>query len=151
MTDFKNKRLISGNRVICRCSLELPKIDPFDNFKLHRAGYMVFNTRGGSLYMPQQFTEMSITKLFKPNEASKLKKLTFQPEVGAQVVVGDMQARFLKFTNSAGHSGMVLRFVNLAERQLDILNTLVDSLPGIGDDEEGAIQKVMQTGPVDCG
>lgn len=104
---------------------------------------MVFNTRGGSFYMPQQFTDVSITKLFKPNEASKLKKLTFQPEGGEQVVLGDIQARFLKFTNSFVHSGMVLRFVNPTEKQLDLLNTLVDSLPAIGDDEDGAIQKVM--------
>jgi len=94
----KNNRLISGNRVICRCSLELPKVDAFSNFQTDRQGYLSFNTRGGALYMGQQFTPLTINKVFNGDEAATLKNVVLYPPELPEVRLGQIDARFLQFT-----------------------------------------------------
>lgn len=104
---------------------------------------MVFNTRGGSLYLSPQLTDITIAKLFKAGKASMINNLTFQPDTGEPIVIGSVHARFLKFTHTNQNSGVVLRFVHLTDSQLDTLNELGDRLPNVGDREDSLIQTVM--------
>jgi len=140
----KNNRLISGNRVICQCSLELPKVDAFSNIKTDRQGYLAFNTRGGALYMGQQFTPLTINKIFNGDEPATLKQFVLYPPDAPAVKLGEIDARFLHFTEGKKFIGMVIRFVGLSEIQLDRLNTLCDSLPPMEDREELALLKALK-------
>ncbi len=140
----KNNRLISGNRVICRCSLELPKVDAFSNIKIDRQGYLAFNTRGGALYMGQQFTPLTINKVFNGDEPATLKKFILYPPDAPAIKLGQVDARFLHFTEGQKFIGMVIRFVGLNENQLDNLNKLCDTLAPFDGSEELAIVRAVK-------
>lgn len=139
-----NKRAISGNRVICACSMQLPKVNAFNQLKIHRKGYLVFNTRGGALYLSPQFDESTVNQLFKPGEAGTIKNFKLYPRGNAEIVVGQISARYLFFTQSQAMPGMVMRFGNMSERQLIMLNTLMQELPRVGPNEHEFIQKALR-------
>ena len=134
-----NRRLISGERVLCRCALELPKHDPFSSYREHREGYIVMNVRGGSLYLTRPLGDGDIERTFPRGKASTIKRFTLHPETGEPIVVGDVQARFLKTRHGLRLSGLVLRFVGLDERQMNLLNALPEHFPVVEGDEEAAI------------
>jgi hypothetical protein len=124
--------------------LELPKVDAFSNFRTERQGYLSFNTRGGALYMGQQFTPLTINKVFNGDEAATLKNVVLYPPEHPEVRLGHIEARFLHFTPGQKFIGMVIRFVGLSEPQLDSLNTLCDTLTPVENNEEVAILRAVK-------
>jgi hypothetical protein len=46
-----DKRAISGDRVVCACSMQLPKLDPFKPLNIHRKGYLILNIRSCLLHL----------------------------------------------------------------------------------------------------
>ena len=139
-----DKRAISGNRVVCACSMQLPKVDPFNQLKIHRKGYLIFNTRGGAFYISQQFTDHTVTQLFNSGETGLIKNFKLHPRDSAEILLGDVHARFLYFTDTRPLPGMVLRFSNLSERQLEMLNSLTHQLPKIGESEKVFIANALK-------
>ena len=139
-----DKRAISGDRVVCACSMQLPKIDPFNQLKIHRKGYLIFNTRGGAFYISQQFTEETVTQLFLPGETGLIKNFKLHPRGGSEISLGQVHARFLYFTDTQPLPGMVLRFANLSEQQLELLNKLTNELPKIGPSEKAFIANALK-------
>lgn len=134
--------------MLCRCSLDLPKVDPFNAVKVHRTGYVVFNTRGCSLYVTPQFTEKSVGKLFHGDKPGTIKNFMLFPEAADVIKLGNVNARFLHFTKGARLKGMVLRFVNLSEIQLDTINQLSTTLPmATGDTEENLVVAAFNSAP----
>jgi len=138
-----DKRAISGQRVICICSMQLPKVDAFSQLRTHRKGLLIFNIRGGALYLSDQFTEDSIPLMFNPGEPGIIKNFKLYPRNRPVINVGDIAARFLKFTNSTTYPGLVMRFGNLSEEQLIILDGLVNELPKVGGDEKNFLLKSL--------
>ena len=135
----RNRRLVSGERVVVRCSLELPKRDPFSSYRARCEGFIVLNVRGGSLYMAHPLNDDAIREVFPDGKASRIRRLTLFPEGEAPIVVGDLQARHLKTRKGERLTGLVLRFVGLDERQIDVLNGLSTRLPSVDGDEESAV------------
>jgi len=121
------------------CSLELPKIDPFSAIKADRDGFIILNVRGCSLYLGQQFTVASIKTIFPDDKPRLLKRLTLMPADGNPIVIGNIHARFLQFNDVKPLPGMVLRFVDVTEDQMQLLNDIQDILPSFKDAEEDAV------------
>ncbi|MFT4726896.1 MAG: hypothetical protein ACI9UN_001391 [Granulosicoccus sp.] len=139
-----DKRAISGDRVVCACSMQLPKLDPFKPLNIHRKGYLIFNMRGGAFYISQQFTDHTVKQMFKAGKASLIKDIILYPGRVLEIVLGDIKARFLYFTDTQPLPGMVLRFSDLSEEQLNKLNLLTDELPKIGASEKSFIAKALK-------
>jgi len=139
MSENSNRRLISGQRVVCSCTLELPKTDPFSNYKAVRTGVLVLNVRGGSLYLADQFTETSILKVFPPDQSSIIKNIKLFSENVSPVELGNVSVRYLKMNKRTKMVGVILKFVNLSEKQIDILNSLGEKFPIAGSDEEASV------------
>lgn len=139
-----DKRAISGNRVVCACSMQLPKVNTFNQLKIHRKGYLIFNARGGAFYLSPQFTESDISQLFNPGEAGTIKNFKLYPHGRPEVSIGQMSARFLFFTQNEAMPGMVMRFGNFSERQLETLNSLIKELPKVGPSEHKFIQEALR-------
>jgi len=148
MTDqngMRNKRLISGARVLCRCSLVLPKLDPFSALKVAREGYMVINVRGASLYMAEQFSDEHAKKVFPEASSPRIKKFVLYPPNAPAVQIGEVNVRYIRLTNGVELKGLILRFVNTTEKQLDQLNELLTLCPQVEGDEESAIPRDKYT------
>jgi hypothetical protein len=139
MSAKKNNRLISGARVLCKCSLELPKLDPFSKFRDYRKGLMVMNVRGGCLYLADQLTDMNARKVFPPGNTSTIKKFTLYPPNDPEILIGDIKVRYLRLINGASASGLILQFVNSTEIQLGLLNSLLTLCPPVECAEDSAI------------
>lgn len=135
----RNRRQVSGDRVLCRCSLELPKHDPFSNYRASCEGFIVLNVRGGSLYLAHQFNEDSVRQAFPPDKASLIKDFKLYQKEGTPIPIGDLHVRFLKFKQGLELTGLVLRFVNLTDAQMDLLNGLTSHFPIVTGSEETAI------------
>lgn len=144
MDTSKNRRLVSGKRVLCRCALSFPKTDIFNQMPIRRNGLIVLNTRGGALYMNSQFNEQSIGKIFKPGQSGNLSSFILVAKDNTQHELGTISARFLRFTNGNSARGMVLRFVNLTEEQIDLLNMMVGSQPDVPENEGNIIKKMLE-------
>ena len=139
MAESRNRRLVSGQRVVCACSLELPKSDPFLVYKASRKGVFVLNVRGGSLYLADQFTERSIAKVFPSDQSSVIKNIKLYPKDAPIVELGDISVRYLKLTQDSKMVGVVVRFTNLTDGQIDILNDLPKHFPIAGSDEVASV------------
>lgn len=94
--------------------------------------------------MAQQFTPLTINKVFNGDEPATLNKLVLYPPDSPEVRFGQVDARFLHFTQGQKFIGMVMRFVGLTETQLDKLNTLCDTLAPVEGSEEVAIVKAAK-------
>lgn len=94
--------------------------------------------------MGQQFTPLTINKVFNGDEAATLKNVVLYPPELPEVSLGHVDARFLHFTQGQKFIGLVLRFVGLSELQLDSLNTLCDKLPPIDGSEEIAVVRAVK-------
>ena len=138
----RDRRLVSGPRVLCRCSLELPKLDAFSTYRAAREGFMVLNVRGGSLYLAHQFTEEGARRAFPDGSALALKRFTlYPPDGGEPVVIGTLGVRFLKLVRGRRLDGLVLRFTGLDDRQIDLLGGLAQRCPTVDGDEEAAVPR----------
>ena len=139
--EARDRRQVSGARVLCRCSLELPKLDPFSAYRARREGFMVLNVRGGSLYLAHPFTPEGAERVFPPGRAVAVKDFTLWPDGGDPVALGRVGVRYLKTVEGHGLVGLVLRFVGLDERQMDLLNGLRERCPTVDGDEQAAVPK----------
>lgn len=139
MTNNYNKRFVSGERVVCECALTLPSNNPFYHINNHRTGFVVINVRGCNLYLPDQYNLANIGEVFPDRKPAMIKNFRLFAEDRSQTTLGDVQARFLHFREGTLLSGMVLRFSNLSEEQLDTLNQLNRLFPLVDRNEESSI------------
>lgn len=139
-----DRRKISGNRVICMCSVEMPKLNPFSNYNNQQTGPFVFNVRGGSFYSWTHYTDKSIAEIFTPGKPARLRNLQLTPIDQPVISLGDIHARFLRFNGEYNAQGLVLRFVDLTDGQLDQLNELTVALPTVTDDEATQVNAMLQ-------
>jgi hypothetical protein len=139
-----DKRFISGDRVICACSLQFPKIDCFSPIQTSHEGCLVFNLRGGAFYTKDQFCDDTVTKIFNPGELGLIKRITLYPKDQSPISLGDIHARFLKFTGPKSRQGMVLRFAKLSDSQINTFNELTHSLAKCEESEQVTVDKFIR-------
>ncbi len=139
-----DKRFISGNRVVCACSLQFPKVDCFSPIQTFHEGYLIFNLRGGSFYTRDQFSEHTVNQVFKPGELGLVKRFTLYPEDESSISIGDIHARFLHFVGPATRRGMVLRFAKLSDAQIETFNKLTQELEPCGENEQDSIDWMIR-------
>ena len=126
-----DRRFISGNRVIARCVMELPKVDLYTNFRNRKSAFLVFNVRGGSIYLFEQLNKHSLTGIFPNDRPVKLTNLTLYPREQPEIKLSEISMRFDHIREDAYEKGIVFRFVSLTEKNMDSLNAITLLLPPI--------------------
>ena len=134
-----DKRKFSGARVLGECEVVLPVADPFAHYDNVKKGYMVLNVRGGCLYVPEHFNEENIDKIFPDGKSGEFKKLTLWGKSKEELVIENIKIAFLRLRKEKNREGVVFRFVNISEKQLDFLDGLKFKLPAIGGNEEASV------------
>jgi hypothetical protein len=140
-----DKRKFSGQRVLARCKITLPIFDPFSNASNLKAGYLVFNMRGGCLYLGEHIHSKNIQKIFPEDDTVTLKELILSSNHTADIAVQNLTIKFLRLKELDDREGIVFRFVDLTERQVDILYKAQELMPEITGREESSVpfEKVM--------
>lgn len=134
-----DKRKFSGQRVLARCKITLPIFDPFSNASNLKAGYLVFNMRGGCLYLGEHIHSKNIKKIFPDDYTVALKELHLSSNHTADIAVQNLTIKFLRLKELDDREGIVFRFVDLTEQQVDILYKAQELLPAITGREESCV------------
>lgn len=134
-----NKRKLSGERVLAECEVVVKNVDPFSSYNYVKKGHMVLNARGGSLYLLERFTEQNIQKLFPDGKTTEFTKLTLFANNEPEIIIEKLKASFIRIIKDKNREGIVFSFIEITEKQLDILESLGSKLPIIGADEEASV------------
>ncbi|MEO0973528.1 MAG: hypothetical protein AAFX85_10580 [Pseudomonadota bacterium] len=130
---------MSGKRVVCRCEVEVKTYDPFATWNNVKKGHAVLNIRGGCLYLGEYFDERNVSKLFPKDGLGTFIKMTLSADRGPAVVLEDVQVAFQRIKKEANREGVVFTFIDVTEKQLDVLFGLDSKLPLIGPSEEESV------------
>lgn len=136
---IKDKRKISGDRVLAECEVLLPNSDPFSHYNNLKAGHIVLNTRGGSLYLAEHFNERNIEKIFPNGETTVFNTLKLSANSQPDIILAGLKVKFLRLRKEPHREAIVFRFIDLTEEQLDLLSIAQYQLPAIGDNEESSV------------
>lgn len=127
-----NRRLVGGHRVSARCEVLLPKADPFDhNNRSVKLGSIVFNVRGGCLYFLEHIFEQNVNRIFPNGSTTVLKRLSIFCQDNSEFVIENIKVKYLRYSSEGNRSGIVFRFLDFSEEQLDSLEMLQKLLPEI--------------------
>ena len=78
-------------------------------------------------------------KFFPDNGSGKFNKLTLSADNRVDVVLENIKIFFLRLRKKASRKGIVFRFIDITDKQLDILEYLSSNLPAIGPSEEASV------------
>ena len=134
-----DKRKLSGDRVLAECEIVLKNDNPFSSYSPVKKGYIVLNVRGGSLYLPEHFTEENIEKLFPDGKTAEFTKLSLYANNKPEIIIEDLKVIFVRLIQNQNREGVVFSFTEISEGQLDILESLSSKLPAIGPSEEESV------------
>ena len=136
----KDRRKLSGSRVLAKCEVVLPVSNPFAHFYNNvKTGYMVLNIRGGCLYLEESITKEHIEKIFPDEHTTVFDKLTLFLNDKPEIVIKKIKVTFVRLKQEENREGVVFRFTDISEEHLDTLNTLRFKLPIISSDEESSV------------
>ena len=91
-----------------------------------------------------QFDETTINSVVEKGSASKVQSIQLCSNDTPEISLDNYQIRFLKFSHLAEYRCLVFRFANLSEPQLEKLNFLTNSLPGVDQSEEQHVVRLMK-------
>lgn len=134
-----DQRKFSGDRVVARCEVVMESNDPFSLWDNVKTGHMVLNVRGGCLYLDAHVDELTVEKIFPYDGSGKFIKLTLSADNRPDVVLENLQVSYQRLRLEANREGIVFRFVDITEKQLDLLGSLGDRLPKIGNREVASV------------
>jgi len=121
-----NRRGIGGNRVIAEFSLKLLSCTPVKSLI---TGSIIFNARGACLYIPNGFNRNVRSLVFRGEEIINVAELVMTHE-GKQVgLFKNLEIKMLGEKHKDADSGLLVKFINLSESQLEKFNSLIDELP----------------------
>ena len=136
---LSDQRKFSGDRVVARCEVVFERNDPFSIWDNVKTGHIVLNIRGGCLYLGHYIDEQTVEKIFPDNGSGKFIKLTLSADNRPDVVLENLKVSYQRLRLEANREGIVFRFVDITEKQLDLLGSLGERLPKIGNREVASV------------
>ena len=124
--EVRDRRKISGNRVSCISSFALPNADPFMHVNTHVKGLMILNIRGCCVYLKPSLSSHEIKRYFPETRLLTIKKLTLQGPDSVSSDIFNLAIRRVRLHQDEHGAGIILRFVNLSEDQLDTLASVCE-------------------------
>lgn len=125
-----NRRLVSGPRVLAKCEVLLPKVDPFDHTNRSvKLGFLVFNVRGGCLYFREHIFEQNVDRIFPNGSTTVFKRLSVICSDNSEFSIENIKVKYLRYRKHGKRGGIVFRFLDFTEQQLDCLEMLQKMLP----------------------
>mgnify|MGYP000081773137 CR=1 FL=1 len=133
---FQDKRTICGNRVLGKCNFIFDVLDPYSSFNSIKSGYVVMNMQGGSAYLGEHFHEDNLSSLFPDGKMAVISQLSLFIEKDTPLVLLNVKIRFIRLNAHKDREGIVFKFYDLNEEQMDQLAEAHQLLPAISDCEE---------------
>lgn len=117
----RDRRKVSGERVSCRCEFTLPSPDPFMHCKVQTKGLMILNVRGCCVYPEEVLSVEDTKRTFPESRLLTIKKMVLTGEDEQTFTLENLSIRRVRLASDEHGEGIILRFVNLTDEQLDML------------------------------
>ncbi|MEE9335726.1 MAG: hypothetical protein V3U65_16670 [Granulosicoccaceae bacterium] len=127
LQDAPDRRKVSGERVTCKCEFVLPNPDPFMHAKMLVTGVIELNVRGCCVYPDQAMSVEEMKRTVPESKALTVSNFNVRGDDGQKFSLGDVAVRRVRLVCDEQGQGVVLRFANLAERQIDTLIRITDA------------------------
>lgn len=127
-------RKIGGNRVTTAFNMVVANPDPFNTFSDRFSGTIVFNVRGGCLFIDNAGPLKAYTRIFGDGPVATLDLLELKIPNQDPAVIKKVKIKNARQKEVGGQEGIVFRFLQTDEKQLDLLNELVADLPNAESD-----------------
>ena len=127
----KNNRSLSGERVVAQCEFFSPALNRLVTEKAQAPHPIVFNMRGGCIYIQQYLDASHLEALFPHQRLGKLSQLSIFDNDANHFIFSDIKLRLVRLKPSLDAIGVVFRFVNLNPTQMDLLQQAHSALPAM--------------------
>ncbi len=125
-----NRRSVGGQRVSANCKVLLTSVDPFDHYNRSvKSGSIVFNMRGGCLYFSEHIFEQNINRIFPNGSTAIFKRLALTCSDNSEFTIENIKVKYIRYKNEGSRAGVVFRWLEFSEEQLDSLEMLQNILP----------------------
>lgn len=117
----RDRRKVSGERVSVQCTFSLANPDPFKYSRIHTRGLMILNVRGCCVYPKETLSFEDTKKAFPEASVLNVKRMVLTGSDGKAFDIPNLSIRRVRLTKDEHGDGIILRFVNLSDEQLDTL------------------------------
>lgn len=137
MPDTKrDHRKIGGNRVSTVFSMVVANPDPFNSYADKFSGTIVFNARGGCMFIDSEGPLKAHARIFSDGPVAILESLELDIPEQKPCVIKKIRIKNARQKTIGGRNGIVFKFFQTSEVQMDQLNGLVEQLPPVASDTE---------------
>lgn len=136
----KNFRQLSGERVAAHCEFYTPSFNKILPERANAPHPIVFNLRGGCIYIQQYIDAQHLDALFPNNRVGRVSFLALFDDEGNHFSLSDVKVQLVRLQPSRDGIGLVFRFVNLTQHQLDQLQKAHRAFPEMRCDESSIQQ-----------
>ncbi|MEM7256869.1 MAG: hypothetical protein AAF404_05720 [Pseudomonadota bacterium] len=147
MNDIKrDQRTIGGPRVASSFKLAVKNPDPFSVHKDSFAGIIVFNVRGGCLFIENAELSQAQKRIFSEGPVALLSSLDLETADGQRCSLRKIKIKLSREKDLEDLHGIVFKFVQTSEDQMELLNVLTEKLPHIDSDNEILVPPYRKAG-----
>jgi len=131
-----DQRKIGGTRVAAAFRMDVANQDPFKPFADKFYGTLVVNARGGYLHLTNHNAKQAESRIFADGPVATLSKLEIDVPEEPCCLLKNIKIKVIGTKGTKEQNGIVFKFVQLTDIQLDQLNSLKDKLPPAANDWE---------------
>jgi len=95
---------------------------------------IIFNARGACLYIPNGFNRNVRALIFRGEEIINVAELVMTHDGKQAGLFKNLEIKMLGEKHKDADSGLLVKFINLSESQLEKFNALLDELPVVESD-----------------
>ena len=114
-------------------------VDNPDPFSVHTDkfnGIIIFNVRGGCLFIDDAELAQATSRMFSESDTALINSLDLTMPDGQTCSLRKIKMKLSREKQVQGHPGIVFKFVQCSEQQIDLLNLLTNKLPHVDTDVE---------------
>lgn len=137
MTEInRDQRKIGGHRVATAFQMVVANPDPFNNYADRFNGTLVFNVRGGCLFVDNAELTKAQTRIFSQGPVATLNTLELDVPGEKAAVLNKIKIKLARHKTVEGEQGIVFKFLQSSEKHIELLNELVGKLPPVEQDTD---------------
>jgi len=99
------------------------------NNKSLKSGSIEFNVRGGCVHFRENIYEENLDRIFPDGSTTVFKRLSVFSADESEYAIHDIKVKYVRRTGEDCDSGVIFRFLDFSEEQLDSLERLQKLLP----------------------
>lgn len=127
---------MGGNRVIAQFLIKPDKPNAFVEATDKFSGTLVFNSRGGCLFIKNGLNNNAKSRMFRTDDTIHIQGLQLSEDDKTIALLTDFNVTLLGEKSKGSDIGIIVKFTNFSESQIEEINLLLEKLPKVSSDSE---------------